>query len=85
MGGRHDRPGVGAGRKRGVGDRAGRHALGQQRLELQLHHKVEPSAFTTLRKGGPANAGQVDAVVFQGGRIWHATGDTYLPAVFQQQ
>lgn len=49
-----------------------------------LQYKVEPTEFTTLRKGGPANKGQVDAIVFQGGRIFNATGDTYLPTVFQQ-
>ncbi len=30
--------------------------------------EVPPRAFTTLRKGGIANAGQIDAIVFQGGR-----------------
>ena len=47
-------------------------------------HKVMPAAFTTLRKGGPQNNYQVEAVIFQGGRIWKATGDTYLPVIFTQ-
>lgn len=50
-----------------------------------LHYKVQPSEFTTLRKGGPANGNQVDAIVFQGGRIWNDTDDTYLPGIFLQR
>ena len=50
----------------------------------EVHYKVMPAAFTTLRKGGPQNDYQVDAVIFQGGRTWKATGDTYLPVVFVQ-
>lgn len=44
-----------------------------------------PAAFTTLRKGGPQNGLIVEGIVFQGGRIWRATGDTYLKAMFKQQ
>lgn len=49
-----------------------------------VQYKVLPATFTTLRKGGPQNNLQVDSVIFQGGRIWEATGDTYLLATFQQ-
>ena len=49
-----------------------------------LTHKVQPAEFTTLRRGGPANNMEVDAIVFQGGRIWKATGETYLRTVFRQ-
>ena len=47
--------------------------------------KILPSAFTILRKGGTANRGEVDAVIFQGGRVWDATNDTYLPVTFVQE
>lgn len=49
-----------------------------------IRYKVLPAAFTTLRKGGPANHLQVEAVVFQGGRIWKATGDTTIKSIFHQ-
>ena len=50
-----------------------------------VRYKVLPAAFTTLRKGGPANGLQVDSILFQGGRIWHATGDTWLKTTFRQR
>jgi len=49
-----------------------------------IRYKVLPAAFTTLRKGGPNNGLAVDSIIFQGGRVWNATGDTYLKAVFKQ-
>lgn len=50
-----------------------------------VQYKVLPSRFTTLRTGGPHNGWEVDALVFQGGRVWQANGDTWLPVVFRQQ
>lgn len=47
-------------------------------------YKVMPVEFTTLRRGGPDNGMQTEAVIFRGGNIWNATGDTYLPVVFPQ-
>jgi len=49
-----------------------------------IQYKILPSSFTTLRKGGPNNNLEVDAIVFQGGRIWKATGETYLKTIFKQ-
>ena len=49
-----------------------------------VRHKVMPAHFTTLRKGGPQNKREVEAIIFQGGRIWNATGDTYLKTIFKQ-
>lgn len=49
-----------------------------------MQYKVLPAAFTTLRKGGAPNRGEVDAIVFQGGRVWNATGETYLKTTFRQ-
>jgi type IV secretory pathway TraG/TraD family ATPase VirD4 len=54
---------------------------GSQSLEWD----VLPQEFTTLRKGGPANDLAVDALVFQGGRIWSATGRNSLRTSFLQQ
>lgn len=49
-----------------------------------IQYKVQPGEFTTLRKGGPSNGLQVDAILFQGGRVWNASGDTYLRTTFMQ-
>jgi hypothetical protein len=51
---------------------------------MSLEYKVEPTVFTLLRKGGNANLRQVDSIVFQGGRMWNATGDNWLPVIFEQ-
>lgn len=49
-----------------------------------VQYKVLPTQFAALRKGGPANENQVEAVVFQGGRMWRASDDTYICVVFPQ-
>jgi hypothetical protein len=51
----------------------------QQVLELDL----EPSAFTTLLKGGTPSQNVVEAVIFQSGRVW-SNGRTWLRALFPQ-
>lgn len=47
-----------------------------------VRYKVMPAAFTTLLKGGTTK--QAEAIVFQGGRTFAATNDTYLKVVFSQ-
>lgn len=49
-----------------------------------LEYKVLPATFTTLRKGGTPNKLQVEAIVFQSGRVFNASGETYLKAIFRQ-
>lgn len=49
-----------------------------------VHYKILPAEFTTLRKGGVENNLEVEGIVFMGGRVWHATGDTYLKTMFKQ-
>lgn len=48
-------------------------------------YEVQPSAFTHLRTGGPANGWEVGGIVFQNGRRFRATGKTWLPVSFKQQ
>lgn len=48
-------------------------------------YDVQPSAFTSLRTGGPAHDWTVDGVVFQGGRIFRTTNKTWLPVQFKQR
>ena len=49
-----------------------------------LESSVLASQFTKLRRGGPACAYLVDALVFQAGRLWSATGRNHLPVTFRQ-
>lgn len=50
-----------------------------------LAYKLEPSAFTTLAKGGKPNRFQVSAVLFQNGRTFSTTNDNYHVAWFNQK
>jgi len=47
--------------------------------------RLAAGAFTTLAKGGPASNFQVEAVVFQGGRTWQATGTNFIRVRFDQR
>ena len=47
-------------------------------------YTILPVEFTSLKKGGPENNLQVQAIIFQGGRIWNATGKNYLRTTFKQ-
>ncbi len=47
--------------------------------------EVQPSTFSTLRTGGPANGWCVDAIVFQNGRVFTASGRNWLPVTFRQK
>lgn len=49
-----------------------------------LEYKIEPSTFTTLAKGGPTFGYLVQGMIFQGGRQWTATNDTYREVKFRQ-
>jgi hypothetical protein len=49
-----------------------------------MDFEVQPTEFATLRKGGPENAGTADALVFQNGRRWAATGRTWQKVAFSQ-
>lgn len=44
--------------------------------------RIEAAEFTMLRKGG---AGDVEAIVFQAGRAWNASGTNYLRTRFPQE
>ena len=50
-----------------------------------LNHEILPQEFTCLRKGGPDNDFSVDAIVFQGGRQWRATGKNSIRLTFSQK
>ncbi|MBC7817331.1 MAG: type IV secretion system DNA-binding domain-containing protein [Planctomycetaceae bacterium] len=48
-----------------------------------IDFQVMPSTFATLRKGGPPHW-VADAIVYQGGRRFHATGHPYMSVTFRQ-
>lgn len=54
-------------------------------MSKSFDHEVPAQEFTRLRKGGPQNSLQVDAIIFQGGRTWQATGKNWIRATFGQQ
>lgn len=53
-------------------------------MSEQMAFEVEPSEFTTLRTGGPANRGLIDAIMYQSGRRFASTGRTWTPVMFKQ-
>jgi hypothetical protein len=49
-----------------------------------LDFEVLPREFTCLGKGGPDHNFQVEAIAFQGGRVWNATRKNHIKVVFGQ-
>jgi TraM recognition site of TraD and TraG len=47
--------------------------------------ELQPSAFTRLRTGGPANGWNVDGIVVQSGKVFHDTGKIWRPVTFGQR
>ena len=54
-------------------------------VSWQFEYDVPPQAFTMLKKGGPDNGLEVEAIVFQNGRIFDHSEKTNLQTVFHQQ
>lgn len=54
-------------------------------MSEQMEFEVQPRRFTTLRSGGPQNGFQVDAILYQGGRVFEETGKAWLPVTFDQR
>ena len=80
--------GQSVGRSRGSsrgtsGGTSGGHSRSAGASEVIDYH-LQPSFFTTLRTGGNANNGIVEAVLFQGGRGWSHSRSTWLPLAFSQ-
>jgi hypothetical protein len=49
-----------------------------------VDYVVPPAEFQRLRKGGSESGNLVDAYIFQAGRIWRSTGESFLKASFKQ-
>lgn len=70
--------------KKGVSITAGAENFSAgQSVQESYDYDVIPQTFTRLRKGSPINDYEVEAVVFQSGRIWR-NGKTHLFAIFNQ-
>jgi len=67
------------GRQQGMGSSSSR-----SRTE-NMDYEIQPTEFSALRKGGPENAHTSDALVFQNGRLWSATGRTWQKLAFRQR
>jgi NAD(P)-dependent dehydrogenase (short-subunit alcohol dehydrogenase family) len=50
-----------------------------------LDFEVQPGEFTTLRKGGPDSGFCVEAIAFQGGRIWNESSKNHIKVGFAQR
>jgi hypothetical protein len=50
-----------------------------------MDFEIQPMEFSMLRKGGAENGHATDALVFQNGRIWGATGRTWRKIAFRQR
>jgi hypothetical protein len=50
-----------------------------------MDFEIQPTEFSTLRKGGTENASTTDALVFQNGRLWSSTGRTWQKVAFRQR
>lgn len=48
-------------------------------------YEIQPSVFTLLRTGGPANRWEADAYVIKSGETFRNTGRIYMPVAFRQR
>ena len=51
----------------------------------QIAYEIQPGFFPTLRKGGPGNNCEIDAIMFQSGQLWRQTGKTWRKVTFKQR
>lgn len=49
-----------------------------------VDYVIPPAEFQRLRTGGPENNNLVDAYIFQAGRIWPSTGESFVRVSFKQ-
>jgi type IV secretory pathway TraG/TraD family ATPase VirD4 len=50
-----------------------------------MEFEVQPSVFNTLKSGGPAHRWQVEAIVFQSGKVFRDTGTPWRLVTFRQK
>lgn len=57
---------------------------GSSNFGEQVEYNLLPVEFTSLAKGGTVNNFIVEAMVYQGGRVWQSNNKTYLRTSFLQ-
>lgn len=69
------------------GSMTGIQSLGQSSTGFSetFEFEVQPSHFSRMRTGGPANGGVIDAIVFQNGRAFAGSGRPWMPVMFKQK
>ncbi len=50
-----------------------------------VDYEVQPTEFSALRKGGAENRYAAEALVYQNGRLWRATGRNWKKVAFRQR
>jgi hypothetical protein len=50
-----------------------------------VEFELLPGDFQFLRAGGPEHRFEVDAIIYQAGRIWAGSGKNYLRVTFNQK
>jgi len=53
-------------------------------ISENIDFEVQPSVFTKLRTGGAVHRGNIDAIVFQNGRVYKDNGRTWRYTTFKQ-
>jgi len=71
-------------RSGGTSGAAGEKSSHNSSYSDSLEFEVLPGEFTRLRKGGPENQQQVEAIIHQGGRIF-SNGKTHYHLIFRQR
>lgn len=71
------------GNQQGIGNQQQQNSTGAGTSE-SYDYIIPPTDFTKLRKGGQPNGLIVDAIIFQSGRQFTATGESYTRAAFLQ-
>ena len=76
---------LGSGSSLSFGAQASAGSSRSRGLSESMDFEIQPREFSSLRKGGPENANTADALVFQNGRQWAATGRAWQKAAFLQR
>jgi TraM recognition site of TraD and TraG len=75
----------GAGSSISLGGQASAGSSANRGRSEHMDFEIQPMEFSMLRKGGPENGNVSDALVFQNGRLWGATGRTWQKVAFRQR
>ena len=75
----------GAGSSLSLGSQASFGSSSSRGRSENMDYEIQPTEFSTLRKGGAENAHTSDALVFQNGRRWSGTGRTWQKVAFRQR